>query len=61
MQSNAAGGRGYGAYGAQQHQRRFQGDDGFGDQEVLNPQPVPPNSQYAEREVRGFPSNKSRM
>jgi len=34
MQSNAAGGRGYGAYGAQQQQHQ-----------------LPPNSQYAEREV----------
>ncbi|KAF2995101.1 hypothetical protein E8E13_003900 [Curvularia kusanoi] len=48
MQSS--GGR-YGPYGAQQYQRRFQGDSGFGDNEVLNPQPVPPNPQYAEREV----------
>lgn len=44
--------RAYGAYGAPQYQRRFQGDAGFGDQEVLNPQPVPPPQQYApEREV----------
>ncbi|KAJ4337897.1 hypothetical protein N0V95_008192 [Ascochyta clinopodiicola] len=44
--------RGYGAYGAPQHStRRFQGDAGFGDAAVLNPQPVPPNQQYAEREV----------
>ncbi|UPX20949.1 uncharacterized protein EKO05_0011158 [Ascochyta rabiei] len=50
MQSSAN--RGYGAYGAPQyHQRRFQGDAGFGDAEVLNPQPVPPNQQYSEREV----------
>ncbi|KAJ4395203.1 hypothetical protein N0V91_011011 [Didymella pomorum] len=47
MQSN----RSYGPYGAQQYNRRFQGDSGFGDNEVLNPQPVPPNQQYSEREV----------
>lgn len=58
MQSSA---RGYGPYGAQQYstQRRFQGDDGFGDSEVLNPQPVPPpQQQYDQREVRAY---KSRM
>lgn len=60
MQSSAN--RGYGPYGAQQYQRRFQGDDGFGDNEVLNPQPVPPNQQYSEREVRSYhPSAKARM
>lgn len=59
MQSSA---RGYGAYGAPAHQRRFQGDDGFGDMQVLNPQPVPPPQQYAEREVRPPPPPyKSRM
>lgn len=59
MQSSAN--RGYGPYGAQQYQRRFQGDAGFGDEEVLNPQPVPPNQQYSEREVRSYPYPKSRM
>ncbi|KAF2626420.1 hypothetical protein BU25DRAFT_411814 [Macroventuria anomochaeta] len=49
MQSSAN--HGYGPYGAQQYQRRFRGDAGFGDEEVLNPQPVPPNQQYSEREV----------
>lgn len=58
MQSSA---RGYGAYGAQHTTRRFQGDDGFGDTQVLNPQPVPPPPQYAEREVRPTPYYKSRM
>jgi hypothetical protein len=38
-------------YGDAQHQRRFKGDAGFGDEEVLNPQPVPLNRQHAEREV----------
>ena len=59
MQSSAN--RGYGPYGAQQYQRRFQGDAGFGDNQVLNPQPVPPNQQYSEREVRPYPYQKSRM
>ena len=54
--------RGFGPYGAQQYQRRFQGDAGFGDEEVLNPQPVPPAQQYPpEREVRSYPYPKSRM
>ena len=38
-------------YGDAHHQRRFTGDVGFGDEEVLNPQPVPLNRQHAEREV----------
>ena len=56
MQSS--GNRAYGPYGAQQYQRRFRGDAGFGDEEVLNPQPVPPNQQYSQREVRSYPRSK---
>jgi hypothetical protein len=56
-----SGNRSYGPYGAQQYNRRFQGDSGFGDNEVLNPQPVPPNQQYSEREVRSYQYPKSRM
>lgn len=37
--------------GAAHYQRRFQGDAGFGDEEILNPQPVPLSREYAEREV----------
>lgn len=37
--------------GAANYRRKFQGDAGFGDEEVLNPQIVPPNREY-EREVR---------
>lgn len=36
--------------GAANYRRKFQGDPGFGDEEVLNPQIVPPNREY-EREV----------
>lgn len=36
--------------GAANYRRKFQGDPGFGDDEVLNPQIVPPNREY-EREV----------
>jgi hypothetical protein len=41
--------------GAAHYQRRFQGDAGFGDEEILNPQPVPLSKEYKEREV-SFPS-----
>jgi hypothetical protein len=70
MQSNARGnprpgqsapyGGQYAEYGAPQpigaahYARRFRGDAGFGDEEILNPQPVPLDRQYAEREVSGF-------
>lgn len=37
--------------GAAHYQRRFQGDAGFGDEEILNPQPVPLDRKYTEREV----------
>ncbi|CAO2652853.1 Nn.00g022640.m01.CDS01 [Neocucurbitaria sp. VM-36] len=37
--------------GAAHYQRRFQGDAGFGDEEILNPQPVPLDRKYAEREM----------
>ncbi|KAJ4363065.1 hypothetical protein N0V83_010185 [Neocucurbitaria cava] len=40
--------------GAAHYQRRFQGDAGFGDEEILNPQPVPLDRKYAEREVSGY-------
>jgi hypothetical protein len=40
--------------GAAHYARRFQGDAGFGDEEILNPQPVPLDRQYAEREVSGY-------
>jgi hypothetical protein len=41
--------------GAAHYQRRFKGDPGFGDEEILNPQPlVPLPKEYQEREVRGF-------
>jgi hypothetical protein len=40
--------------GAAHYSRRFQGDAGFGDEEILNPQPVPLDRQYAEREVSGY-------
>jgi len=36
--------------GAANYRRKFQGDPGFGDEEVLNPQIVPPNQEF-EREV----------
>lgn len=36
--------------GAADYRRKFRGDPGFGDEEVLNPQIVPPNRGY-EREV----------
>ncbi|KAH7379476.1 hypothetical protein BKA66DRAFT_466034 [Pyrenochaeta sp. MPI-SDFR-AT-0127] len=63
MQSDARNrsrGGPYGAYaeygapqpvGAAHYQRRFQGDAGFGDEEILNPQPVPLDRKYAEREM----------
>jgi hypothetical protein len=70
MQSNARGnprqgqsfpyGGQYAEYGAPQpigaahYARRFQGDAGFGDEEILNPQPVPLDRKYAEREVSGY-------
>jgi hypothetical protein len=43
--------------GAANYRRKFEGDPGFGDQELLNRdiQIVPPNPEY-EREVRGQPS-----
>ncbi|KAH7382649.1 hypothetical protein DE146DRAFT_748842 [Phaeosphaeria sp. MPI-PUGE-AT-0046c] len=37
--------------GAAHYQRRFQGDAGFGDEEILNPQPVPLSKEYKEREM----------
>ncbi|KAH9869066.1 hypothetical protein J1614_008143 [Plenodomus biglobosus] len=37
--------------GAAHYQRRFQGDAGFGDEEILNPQPVPLGREYEQREV----------
>jgi hypothetical protein len=40
--------------GAANYQRRFQGDAGFGDEEILNPQPVPLSKEYKDREVRAF-------
>jgi hypothetical protein len=40
--------------GAAHYARRFQGDAGFGDEEILNPQPVPLDRKYAEREVSGY-------
>lgn len=45
--------------GAAQYGRRFTGDPGFGDNEVLNPQPVPPNRDY-EREVSPKPTRYGR-
>jgi hypothetical protein len=39
--------------GAAHYQRRFKGDAGFGDEEILNPQPVPLDRKTAEREVSG--------
>ncbi|KAF2824396.1 hypothetical protein CC86DRAFT_371743 [Ophiobolus disseminans] len=57
----ARSGGAYGAYaeygapqpvGAAHYQRRFQGDAGFGDENVLNPQPsVPLPREYQDREV----------
>jgi hypothetical protein len=46
--------------GAAHYQRRFKGDAGFGDEEILNPQPVPLSKEYQEREVSGFgyPNNR---
>ncbi|KAL5119359.1 hypothetical protein ACEQ8H_002628 [Pleosporales sp. CAS-2024a] len=59
--TRAPGNRGpYGEYaeygapqpvGAAHYQRRFQGDAGFGDEEILNPQPVPLSKEYKEREM----------
>ncbi|KAF2272479.1 uncharacterized protein EI97DRAFT_470330 [Westerdykella ornata] len=37
--------------GAAEYRRRFTGDPGFGDELVLNPQPVPPQGQEYERET----------
>ncbi|KAF1913135.1 hypothetical protein BDU57DRAFT_581655 [Ampelomyces quisqualis] len=37
--------------GAAHYQRRYQGDAGFGDEEILNPQPVPLSKEYKEREM----------
>jgi hypothetical protein len=37
--------------GAAHYQRRFKGDAGFGDEEILNPQPVPLSKEYQDREV----------
>jgi hypothetical protein len=37
--------------GAAHYQRRFKGDAGFGDEEILNPQPVPLSKEYQEREM----------
>lgn len=67
MQSQARQNRSGGAYGpygeyaeygapqpigAAHYQRRFQGDAGFGDENVLNPQPsVPLPKEYQDREV----------
>lgn len=44
--------------GAAHYQRRFQGDAGFGDEEILNPQPVPLDRKYAEREVSRYRSSR---
>jgi hypothetical protein len=63
MQSNARGNPRSGQYaeygapqpiGAAHYARRFTGDAGFGDEEILNPQPVPLDRKYAEREVSGY-------
>ncbi|KAF1960701.1 hypothetical protein CC80DRAFT_532308 [Byssothecium circinans] len=61
MQSDARrpGGRGgeYAEYGAPQpvgaahYRRKFEGDPGFGDEEVLNPQIVAPSREHQEREM----------
>jgi hypothetical protein len=63
MNMRAGGPPGYAEYGAPQpvgaahYARRFQGDAGFGDENVLNPQPsVPLPREYQDREV----SNHSR-
>jgi len=40
--------------GAANYSRKFKGDAGFGDEEILNPQPVPLERAYAEREVSGY-------
>ncbi|KAF2125124.1 hypothetical protein P153DRAFT_426122 [Dothidotthia symphoricarpi CBS 119687] len=37
--------------GAAQFHRRFHGDPGFGDEAIINPQVVPPNPDYAQREM----------
>ncbi|KAF1832559.1 hypothetical protein BDW02DRAFT_570947 [Decorospora gaudefroyi] len=42
--------------GAAHYSRRFQGDAGFGDEEILNPQPVPLDRKYADREVSAYNS-----
>jgi hypothetical protein len=58
---------GYAEYGAPQpvgaahYQRRFQGDAGFGDEEILNPQPVPLDRKYQEREVSGYRYRSSKL
>lgn len=40
--------------GAAEYRRRFTGDPGFGDEIVLNPQPVPPQQREFEREVSTY-------
>ncbi|KAI0582179.1 hypothetical protein PtrSN002B_005662 [Pyrenophora tritici-repentis] len=40
--------------GAASYSRKFKGDAGFGDEEILNPQPVPLDRKYTEREVSGY-------
>jgi hypothetical protein len=47
--------------GAAHYQRRFQGDAGFGDEEILNPQPVPLSKEYKEREVRRINNTRGRL
>jgi hypothetical protein len=47
--------------GAAHYQRRFQGDAGFGDEEILNPQPVPLSKEYKEREVRKIFNARGRL
>ncbi|KAH8729042.1 hypothetical protein GQ44DRAFT_768896 [Phaeosphaeriaceae sp. PMI808] len=37
--------------GASHYHRRFKGDAGFGDEEILNPQPVPLSKEYKDREM----------
>ncbi|RMZ73338.1 hypothetical protein GMOD_00007841 [Pyrenophora seminiperda CCB06] len=55
-QYNTYGGQ-YAEYGAPQpigaanFSRRFKGDAGFGDEEILNPQPVPLDRKHAGREM----------
>lgn len=47
--------------GAAHYKRRFQGDAGFGDEEILNPQPVPLDRKYADREVSELRYRTSRL